>query len=551
MIQDGGKTFREADSEVSEAIDFARYYGSSTERIETLEQQGARFAPWGSIVVVPPWNFPLSIPAGGVLAALAAGNAAILKPAPETVATGWALAELCWEAGVPPELLQFVSCADDDAGQQLVSHPDVDAVILTGSWDTARLFLGWRPSLRLHAETSGKNAVVVTATADLDLAIADIVTSAFAHAGQKCSAASLAIVEASVYDDPRFARRLADAVRTLAVGSGSDPGTIVNPLIRPPEDTLNGALRRLDAGESWLVEPRQVGANAQLWSPGVKLGVRPGSSFHLTECFGPVLGLMRSESLEQAIAWQNQTPYGLTAGLHSLDPAEISRWRDDVQAGNLYVNRTITGAIVRRQPFGGWKRSALGPGAKAGGPNYVASLGTWSLPYVVDPGEFALKAAQVWQHEMVPTDPSGLSAEANVFRYRPLRSVLLRVGAHVANDQVQLALIAASTIGVEVEISSPESLLGFGAVTIESEAVLADRLGAVSVDKLRLLGGSSAELRLAAHDAGLWVDDLPVVGDPSLELRRWVREQAVSETRHRHGNVTGRYPGPLDGRAAS
>jgi RHH-type transcriptional regulator, proline utilization regulon repressor / proline dehydrogenase / delta 1-pyrroline-5-carboxylate dehydrogenase len=547
MIHDGGKNFREADSEVSEAIDFARYYASSTVRIETLERQGARFEPLGSIVVVPPWNFPLSIPAGGVLAALAAGNAAILKPAPETVATGWALAELCWAAGVPPELLQFVPCADDDAGCRLVSHPDVDAVILTGSWDTARLFLGWRPSLRLHAETSGKNAIVVTATADLDLAIDDIVTSAFTHSGQKCSAASLAIVEASVYDDPRFIRRLGDAVRTLQVGSGSDPGTIVNPLIRAPEGALSNALRHLGAGESWLVEPRQASPNAQLWSPGVKLGVRPGSSFHLTECFGPVLGLMRWESFEEAIAWQNQTPYGLTAGLHSLDPAEITQWRDHVRAGNLYVNRTITGAIVGRQPFGGWKRSMVGPGAKVGGPNYVSSLGTWSSTSpLVSPGEFALKAALLWHHEMAPTDPSALRAEANVFRYRPLQNVLLRVGPHLSNDHVRLVLIAANTIGANVEISSPMALPGFGAVTVESEAALADRISAIGFDKLRLLGRSSDELRLAAHDAALWVDDLPLVGDPSLELLRWVREQSVSETLHRHGNVTGHYQGPLN-----
>jgi len=276
------------------------------------------------------------------------------------------------------------------------------------------------------------------------------------------------------------------------------------------------------------------------------MGVRPGSSFHLTECFGPVLGLMRYESLQEAIAWQNQTPYGLTAGLHALDPVEIALWRDDVQVGNLYVNRTITGAIVGRQPFGGWKRSVVGPGAKAGGPNYVASLGTWSTAHMIAPGEFARGAAVVWDQEMAPTDPSGLRAEANVFRYRPLQRVLVRVGPHVANDHLQLALIAADAIGVEVEISAPVTLRGFGAVTIESDATLAERLPAVSADKLRLLGGASDELRLAGHDAGLWVDDLPVVSDPSLELLRWVREQALSETRHRHGNITGRQQGPLD-----
>ena len=195
--------------------------------------------------------------------------------------------------------------------------------------------------------------------------------------------------------------------------------------------------------------------------------VTAGSPFHLTECFGPVLGLMRSGSLDEAITWQNQTPFGLTAGLHSLDPAEIAQWRDQVQAGNLYVNRTITGAIVGRQPFGGWKRSVVGPGAKAGGPNYVGSLGTWSTAQVIEPGEFALKAALLWRHEMAPADPSALRAEANVFRYRPLERVLLRVGSDVSDNRIQLALIAANTIGVDVAISSPMARGVLDVVTVE------------------------------------------------------------------------------------
>jgi RHH-type transcriptional regulator, proline utilization regulon repressor / proline dehydrogenase / delta 1-pyrroline-5-carboxylate dehydrogenase len=547
MSRDGGKTVGEADPEVSEAIDFARYYAEGAMRIAEVEGEGARFSPFGTVVVVPPWNFPLAIPAGGVLAALAAGNAVIFKPAPEAVAVAWALAEACWDAGIPRDLLQFVPCADDDAGQRLVTHPDVDAVILTGSWDTARMFLGWRPDLRLHAETSGKNAIVITAAADLDNAVADLVRSAFGHAGQKCSAASLAIVEASVYDDPAFRRQLADAVATLRPGPGWDVSTTMGPLIRPPEGPLDDALHHLGEGETWLVEPHQVGDNAQLWSPGVKLGVRPGSSFHLTECFGPVLGVMRADDLSVAIAWQNQPAYGLTAGLHSLDPAEIRQWRAAVAAGNLYVNRHITGAIVRRQPFGGWKRSVVGPGHKAGGPNYVASLGTWQADFAGSAEEFGAQVATAWRRDLGPTDRSALVAEADVFRYRPLGKVLLRAGGDVADADVARALAAAAALGVEVTLSTTEPRTELArsarpsAVTVEDEATVAARLRTVAAfDKIRFLGTVDDALRLAAHDAGLWVDDLAVVAQPDLEALRWLHEQALSETRHRHGDLSAR-----------
>lgn len=496
---------------------------------------------------MPPWNFPLAIPAGGVLAALAAGNAVILKSAPETVATAWVLAQACWEVGIPRDLLQFLPTTAGPAGRRLIQHPDVNAVILTGAWDTARMFLDWRPDLRLHGETSGKNAIVVTATADLDVAVADIVQSAFGHAGQKCSAASLVILEASVYDDHRFRRQLADAVRSLRLGPGWDLRSTMGPLIRPPTGPLAGALHHLQPPETWLVEPHQVDGNPHLWSPGVKLGVQPGSSFHLTECFGPVLGLMRAADLDQAIAWQNQPAYGLTAGLQSLDPAEIEHWREAVQAGNLYVNRHITGAIVRRQPFGGWKRSVVGPGSKAGGPNYVASLGTWIAQFDGTAEEFASRAAQAWRRDLLPADPSGLLAEANVLRYRPLRTVLLRAGTEAGDEEVALALAAARAVDVAVTVSSPAERSVGRPIIVEDESTLAGRISLLSVDKVRLIGAAGDTLRLAAHDAGLWVDDIPVVGHPARELLRWVREQAVSETRHRHGNVTGRHPGPVVG----
>lgn len=523
MAREAGKTVLEGDPEVSEACDFARYYGSGTRMIEALAADGISFEPLGTVVVASPWNFPYAIPAGGVLAALAAGNAVILKPAPETVRTASLVARHCWEAGVSRDVLQFLPCPDNEVGRRLVTHPDVDAVVLTGAYETARLFLDWKPDLRLLAETSGKNAVVVTAAADLDAAVRDVVQSAFGHAGQKCSAASLAIVEASVYDDPAFRRRLADAVTTLAVGPAWDLRTSMGPLVHPPSGPLADALNRLEEGEEWLVAPRLLhDGTGCLWTPGVKLGVRPGSAFHVTECFGPVLGIMRARDLDQAIEWQNATAFGLTGGIHSLDADEVARWVAAVEVGNAYVNRGITGAVVRRQPFGGWKRSVVGPAAKAGGPNYLLSLGRArsSVPRSIEAVEASMAAW--WAAEFaVEHDPVRLRAERNLFRYRPLpRGVLVRAGADVPAFDLEVATAAARAAGVKV--------------TVAAAPVGSDVLA--TVDCVRLLGEVDVAERRALHAAGISVDDTPVVPHGRIELLRWVREQVVSETRHRHGN---------------
>jgi RHH-type proline utilization regulon transcriptional repressor/proline dehydrogenase/delta 1-pyrroline-5-carboxylate dehydrogenase len=289
-----------------------------------------------------------------VIATLAAGSAVILKPAPETVLTAWHLASCLWGSGVPKQLMPFVPTGDDDVGQRLVTHEDVGGVILTAAFATARMLLGWWPELSLHAETSDKNTIVVTSAVDQDDTIRDLMRSAFTNANQKCSAASLEIVEADLYDDNRFLDRFADAASSLLVSPASDPATQVGPLSRPPSGALERALTTRAPGERWLVEPRQVGDNPHLWSPGAKVGVRPGSELHLDEVFEPVLGVMRAKDLDEAVALQNATDYGLTGGIHTLDDSEVTRWRERVEVGNAYVNRHITGAIVRRQPFGGW-----------------------------------------------------------------------------------------------------------------------------------------------------------------------------------------------------
>jgi RHH-type proline utilization regulon transcriptional repressor/proline dehydrogenase/delta 1-pyrroline-5-carboxylate dehydrogenase len=603
MLLDGAKTVAEADPEVSEAIDFARYYAQALDLGEAVAD--CAMTPLGVVVVTPPWNFPLSIPLGGVLAALMAGNAVILKPAPEAVLVGWQIAQTLWAAGVPPAALQFLPCPDNAVGQALITDPRTAAVILTGSIETSRLFQDWRPELLLFAETSGKNVLMVTAMADRDQAIKDLVRSAFSHNGQKCSAASLAILEAEVYDDATFRRQLQDAAASLAVGSTWELSSVITPLTQPPSPKLLRALTCLEPGETWLLEPQPIplapgnggtltrapSADAvagdppdptthRLWSPGIKLGVQPGSFFHTTECFGPVLGLIRAEDIEEALAFANAVPFGLTGGIHTLDDREIACWQDQIQVGNAYVNRSITGAIVRRQPFGGWKGSNVGPGAKAGGPNYVLQLGTWhqvDLPTrQADPapgvaavlercqhlsGDDRVRAlwqasarsyAWAWQsHYCLEHDPSQILGELNLFRYRPVRGILVRVETATALVPLVQVVLAALTCEAPLTVSlSPDrddldwlAELSTVQTIVEDELSLITRLNASDVvyDRLRALEPLSTTLRRALNAAGISVIDALVLANGRLELRYYLREQALSQTIHRYGNIMKTY----------
>ncbi len=579
MMLDTGKTVSEADPEVSEAIDFAGYYARALDP-EALgaEVSDCHMIPLGVVVVAPPWNFPLAIAAGGVLASLMVGNAVILKPAPEAILVGWHLAQALWAAGVPQEVLQFVPAPDDAVGQALVTDPRVGAVVLTGSIQTARHFQDWKPQMRLFAETSGKNSLIITSIADHDQAIKDLVRSAFGHNGQKCSAASLAILEAEVYDSHAFRRQLHDAVASLAVGSAWDLANVITPRTQLPSLELERGLTTLEPGETWLLKPRMVDGNARLWSPGIKLGVQPGTFLHRTECFGPLLGLMRAESLAEAVEIANAVDFGLTSGLHTLDEREVAFWQDRIEAGNLYINRHITDAIVRRQPFGGWKASTVGPGAKAGGPNYILQFGDWQqiglpeqqaepVPAVrgllarclevlgrdqpEDTAQLRASArsyAWAWQsHFSLSHDPSQVRGEVNLFRYRPCRGLWLRISEDAEPVAVMQALLAVCTTGQALQVSLPPSQASDWNwldreaeihVVVEDAAAFAARLASAgSLDRLRVIGSCSEALYRVANTAGVAINDAPPLINGRLELRYYVREQAISQTVHRYGNL--------------
>jgi RHH-type proline utilization regulon transcriptional repressor/proline dehydrogenase/delta 1-pyrroline-5-carboxylate dehydrogenase len=418
-------------------------------------------------------------------------------------------------------------CDDGPVGKALVTHAAIHTVVLTGSHDTAEMFQRWRPRLRVLAETSGKNALVITASADLDLAIADLVKSAFGHSGQKCSAASLGIVTADIHDHPSFLPRVRDAVLSLRTGLVSDPATMMGPTISTPDPKLARGLERLDPGEGWLVRPTRWGPLDTQWTPGVRIGVRPGSWFHQTECFGPVLGLIRVEDLDAAIDVQNATDFGLTGGIHSLDPDEVSKWLDRIEVGNAYVNRAITGAVVQRQPFGGWKKSAYGGGAKAGGPGYVQQLASIEDPSHSDLGTAGRSYRDAWKRTFAKVhDPSGLTAESNTLRYQALRSIgVIHDGTDP--DAIELLRLAASVAKSRIIECD---------MTLQSTKDVAAMLAA-RPDRVRIIGSVSDSILAQCHDAGVAIESSRPSSDGFVELYRWVREQSVSTTRHRHGRV--------------
>ncbi|GAB6859247.1 bifunctional proline dehydrogenase/L-glutamate gamma-semialdehyde dehydrogenase [Microbacterium xylanilyticum] len=574
MGSEAGKVIEQGDPEVSEAIDFAHYYAESARKLADVD--GAVMQPVGLTVVTPPWNFPVAIPAGSTLSALATGSPVIIKPARQARRSGAVMVEALWEAGVPRDVLKYVQFdgpARNDLGAKLVSDTAVGRVILTGGYETAEMFRGFRKDLPLLAETSGKNAIIVTPSADLDLAAKDVAYAAFGHAGQKCSAASLVVLVGSAATSERFRRQLVDAVRAYDVGSPEDGSNRIGPLIGPAEGKLLSALTTLHPGESWLLKPEKLDDTGQLWRPGIRDGVKRGSEFHRVEYFGPVLGIMTAGSLAEAIDIVNDIDYGLTSGLHSLDEDEIQQWLASIQAGNVYVNRGTTGAIVQRQPFGGWKKAAVGAGSKAGGPNYLVGLSEWVDAPVATTRELdglatsavgALAASgtadddiawlrgalatdiDAWADEFgVVRDATGLVTEQNALRYQAVPVTVRFEGARIAELVRVVAAGRRARARVTVSTLAPlpgavATWLGTQDVAVATEdaaawAAHAQRLAARG-GRVRLIGAgpaSTAEAVDGSPSLALYAN--PVVAAGRVEILPFLREQAVSVTAHRFG----------------
>ncbi|PMB22264.1 L-glutamate gamma-semialdehyde dehydrogenase [Fischerella thermalis] len=382
IVLEVGKTVREADAEVSEAIDFCRYYAIEMERLEqgynydvAGETNRYIYQPRGIAVVISPWNFPLAIATGMTVAALVAGNCTLLKPAETSSVIAAKLTEVLVDAGIPKGVFQYVPGKGSQVGAYLVNHVDTHVIAFTGSQEVgcriyaeaANLKPGQKHMKRVIAEMGGKNAIIVDESADLDQAVTGVVQSAFGYSGQKCSACSRVIVHTAIYDS--FVRRFTEATKSLNVGAAELPGTKVGPVI---DANARDRIREyIEKGKTEAKVALEMPApeNGYFIGPVIFTDVSPNAVIAQQEIFGPVVAVIKANNFQEALSIANATNYALTGGLYSRTPSHIQKAQEDFEVGNLYINRTITGAIVARQPFGGFKLS--GVGSKAGGPDYL------------------------------------------------------------------------------------------------------------------------------------------------------------------------------------
>nr|WP_263858072.1 L-glutamate gamma-semialdehyde dehydrogenase [Waterburya agarophytonicola] len=377
-----GKIIPQADGEVSEAIDFCRYYAREMERLDSGinydiagENNRYFYQPKGIAVVISPWNFPFAIATGMTVAALVTGNCTLLKPAATSSVIAAKIAEILVDAGIPKGVFQYVPGKGSEVGSYLVEHKDTHVIAFTGSREVgcriyaeaAKLKPGQKHLKRVIAEMGGKNAIVVDESADLDQAVVGVVQSAFGYSGQKCSACSRVIVLSNIYD--AFLERLVEATKSLNVGASDDPSVQMSSVI--DATARDRILEYIEAGkqQSQLVLELPTPEGGYYIPPTIFAGVEPDHTIAQEEIFGPVLAVIKADNFDTALEIANGTDYALTGGLYSRTPSHIEQASGEFEVGNLYINRNITGAIVARQPFGGFKLS--GVGSKAGGPDYL------------------------------------------------------------------------------------------------------------------------------------------------------------------------------------
>ncbi|EKV02095.1 delta-1-pyrroline-5-carboxylate dehydrogenase [Leptolyngbya sp. PCC 7375] len=382
IVLEVGKPLREADAEVSEAIDFCHYYADEMERLEQGkvadlpgETNRYRYFPRGIALVISPWNFPLAIATGMTVAALVTGNCTLLKPAENSAIIAAKLAEILIAAGFPPGVFQLLFAKGSTVGAHLVQHPDIHLIAFTGSRevgcriyaDAAQLKPGQQHLKRVIAEMGGKNAIIVDSSADLDQAVQGVVQSAFGYSGQKCSACSRVIVLEAIYET--FVQRLVEATRSLNVGAADYPDTKVGPVIDAVSQQRIQEFIEIGRREGDLALSIESPNFGYFIGPTIFINVSPDAQIAQQEIFGPVVAVISAKTFEEALTIANNTDYALTGGLYSRTPAHIEQVQTTFDVGNLYINRGITGAIVARQPFGGFKLS--GVGSKAGGADYL------------------------------------------------------------------------------------------------------------------------------------------------------------------------------------
>ncbi len=575
-----GKVFTETDVEVSESVDFLEFYPYSIQYFEKYEN--IEFTGKGVGVVVPPWNFPVAIPLGGIAATLAAGNTVIIKPASVAALTAYEMCKCFWDAGVSKNTLQFLPCPGVLAGEHLISNKKVDFVILTGGEDTAYKMLETRPDLFLTAETGGKDATIVTNMADREQAVKNICQSAFANSGQKCSATSLLVLEEEVYNDKEFKKALIDTASSMSVGTVWDFKNRIGTLANPVSGNLKKAINELEAGEEWAIAPSYAEDNEYMLKPAIKWGVSEGNFIHMNELFGPVLAVVKANDLKHAVKIVNDTGYGLTSGVESLDEREVMYWKENIKAGNLYVNRGTTGAIVLRQPFGGMGKSAIGAGRKVGIFNYITqfvdikenSTPTTAKKYDTELTQF-ISSCKFNSHNKEDFEKLDLAlqsyyenydnefsqekdyavvrGEDNMFKYHALKNVLIRVSSDDTIFETVSRILAARVAGVHFKVTILNNDL-VKTFLEDSKVLFTSRDSVIEQNDEQFIQSIEQYDRViysdinkvpvkvfkkAAESSKFIIRQKPMM-EGRLELLNYFIEQSISHSYHRYGNIGAR-----------
>jgi len=572
LMLDAGKILFEADIEVSDAIDSILYYCCRIHRILALKDLSWRSQ--GIVLVAPSRSFPCAVPTSSIVAALIAGNTVLFKPPPDAVLIGWKVVNALWDAGIPKEILQFIPCPDELMQNYLIKDKRLSAVYTKCQYHHAEKFTKAAPNLHVEATAPGKNAIIITSMADKNLAIRDLITSAFAHAGQKYSSTSLAILEEEVFYDPTFRKKLQDVAQSLHVDSVWEIHSDISPLIRPLDKDVAEKILRLEGNEEWLLKPKQNEENKNLWSPGIKWNVTKDSFTYNTTLLCPVLSVMKAKDLDEAISLVNQTQCGLVSGLHSLDPREHFWWLKKVRAGTYFINQKITDSIVRREPFGGVKKCSFGSGYKEGGPNFLFSLLTAtqqelpkeklplnpkvnSLTSFIEKIDLTAEELGIWYASIANyaywwnrlkhrRDPSKIIGQDNLFGYENRHDIHLRIYPDNSPLDILRILAAALTCESTLQISWDKNttdnfnwnlLDSLFPIIDESEEAFLQKVRLGKMIKIRILHHPSKPLIQAASEAACYLIKGPVLANGRIELLKYLREITISFDYHRYGHL--------------
>ncbi len=576
-----GKTFAETDAEVSEAIDFLEFYPYSL-RVLQEQNKKTQFTPKGVGVVIAPWNFPVGISVGTIAAPLAAGNRVIYKPSSLSSVTGYKLCECFWDAGVPRDALIYLPSKGSDISEHLLKDESIQFAVLTGGEDTAYKMLEANPTLALSAETGGKNATIVSKMADRDQAIKNVIHSAFSNSGQKCSATSLLVLEKEVYEDENFKKTLIDATLSLSVGDPFDFKNKIGALADKPNEKVIKAIDELKSYENYEIPVSFVNDNPYLMKPSIKYGTKKGDFTHQTELFTPILSVMKAKDLDEAIEIVNSTGYGLTSALESLDEREWEYYLERIEAGNIYINKPTTGAIVLRQPFGGVKKSAVGFGRKVGIFNYITQFvgihqeeedenalknplsealerltqkGYDEHTHELKRAIFMAKSyAYHYKHEFSQTkDYVKIRGEDNLFSYTKVKSVGYRITEKdTLSDMLGVALACLIsqiplTLSTENERANKDlmffleclkALQANAPIVYESLQKFSEKLNAFN--RVRYLKSDLDLLHEQASALGMVLATAKPCLNGRFELLYYHLERSVSISYHRYGNLGSR-----------